>query len=214
MRLVGADGLSSNAVGSGHSSVSPDTCCPVIVIPVAKIASTGDARGSQYRRRSRILSPEETHLAYPHEFGCFARNSFGLGLSGSTSTIKIPGQASGKRLCRMGVVPHPLVQLATASACSKSVSLPMGAFTGNCSQSTLRDSRRKHARSSSSRPSAPSRRPVRFSQTALASANSDFCHLHASLSKVAAGKHAPSAWALRPAISFCPIAHACSENHL
>ena len=91
----------------------------------------------------------------------------------------------------MGVVPHPLVQL--ASACSKSVSLSIGSFTGNCSQSLLLDSRRKHERSSSSRPSAPNRRPVRCSQTALASPNSSFCLLHASWSKVTAGKQEPAA---------------------
>jgi hypothetical protein len=83
----------------------------------------------------------------------------------------------------MGVGPHPLVQL--ASACSKSVSR-VRSLTGNCSLSLLLDSRRKHwhERSSSSRPSAANRRPVRFSQAALASSNSFFCRLHASLSKV------------------------------
>jgi hypothetical protein len=173
MRLVGTDGFSPNAAGSGHISVSPDTYCPVGVIPASNIASTGDSRRSQYRRSSSIRSPEETHPAYPHEYGCFARNSFGLGLSGSTSTIKIPGHASGKRLCRTGVVPHPFVQL--ANACSKSVSLSMGSLAGSCSQSLLLDSRRKHERSSSSRPSAPNRRPARCSQTALAFPSSSFC---------------------------------------
>jgi len=144
-RLAGTDGFSPTAVGSGHISVSPDMCCPVSEIPASKIASTGDSRRSQYLRRSNILATEETHPAYPQECGCFARNSFGLGFSGSTSTIKIPGQASGKRLCRTGVVPHPFVQL--ASACSKSVSLPKGSLTGHCSQSLLLDSRRKHENS-------------------------------------------------------------------
>ena len=193
IRLAGTVGFSPIAVGAGHISFSPITYGIVGVISASRIASTGDSRISQYRRRSLIRSPEETHPAYPHECGCFARNSFGLGLSGSTSTIKIPGQASGKRLCRMGVVPHPLVQL--ASACSKSVSLSVGSIIGSCSQSLLLDSRRKHhdENSSPSRPSAPNRGPVRFSQTALASPSSSFCRLHASLSKVTAGKQEPSA---------------------
>ena len=90
----------------------------------------------------------------------------------------------------MDVVPQHLVQL--FSACSKSVSRSIGSLAGSCSLSELLDSRRRHEKSSSSRPSAPKRRPVRLSQAPLASCNSSFCRLHASRIKVVAGKHEPS----------------------
>ena len=189
-------------------------CRPGILISAASIPSTGDFRRSQYCRSSAVRSVERTHPAYPHECGWRERKAFGSGFVGSTSTMRIPCHASGNRLCKTGVAPQHRVQL--SSACSNSVSLSIGSLSSSFASSVPLDSMRRQEKSSSSRPSAPSRRPqqaVRCSQTVLASCNSSFCLLHASWSRVTAGKHVPPTVALRTATSFSAIAQVCNENH-
>ena len=190
-RPVGAVGLSPAVLGSGHSNTSPDMCRPGICISAATIPSTGDFLRSQYCRSSAVRPAERIQPAYPQECGWRARKAFGLGFVGSTSTMMIPRHASGNRLCRTGVAPQHRVQL--SSACSNSVSLSIGSLASSFSPSELLDSRRRQDKSSASRPSAPNRRPVRCSQTVLASCSSSFCRLHASRNRFAAGKNMPPA---------------------